>query len=98
MQLRESAAPHDHDLVQTPGPAAAPPQGGADSRMPDASEMGDGDASAGAGGEEAQAVRLWLNEAGEELRQYEYLDHTADVQFHTWGESLEEAFEQAVDP
>jgi len=27
---------------------------------------------------------------------FEYLDHTADIQFHSWGKTLKESFEQMV--
>ncbi|XP_027041688.1 protein archease-like isoform X1 [Pocillopora damicornis] len=36
------------------------------------------------------------NGNGEKPIKYEYLDHTADVQLHAWGDDLKEAFEQVA--
>lgn len=36
------------------------------------------------------------DENKEKAIKYEYLDHTADVQLHAWGDDLKEAFEQVA--
>lgn len=44
----------------------------------------------------ARAQVAAYRSAAEEGYKFEYLDHTADVQLHAWGSTLEEAFEGAA--
>eukprot|EP01112_Ceratiomyxa_fruticulosa_P020236 TRINITY_DN6843_c0_g1_i1.p1 TRINITY_DN6843_c0_g1~~TRINITY_DN6843_c0_g1_i1.p1 ORF type:complete len:149 (-),score=20.44 TRINITY_DN6843_c0_g1_i1:192-638(-) len=34
--------------------------------------------------------------SSKENKQFEYLDHTADIMFHSWGKNIEESFEQVA--
>jgi SHS2 domain-containing protein len=69
---------------------------GAAGAAPVAASGAAGSAAAGAADADAEGGGGGDGSGSGHYRQYEYLDHTADIQIHAWGYTMAEAFEQVT--